>query len=152
MKRIVSPGVLWAAFLMISMIILSKTYQIDKANIFKFHIGYILILVTFFICALYTYFFDRGKSRAASLASFLFGLGFWIPLLNLIFAIPALYFGIASIRKIKKKPEQYGGKWFAVIGIVLGALVYLTYYIGVAMCVSGNREICSSMGLAFLSK
>lgn len=152
MKRRISPGIFWAAFLVISMVILYKTYQTDKANIFRFHIGYVLILAMFFICALYTYFFDRSKSRAASLASFLFGLVFWIPLLNLIFAIPALYFGIASLRKIKKKPEQYGGKWFAVIGIALGAIVYLTYYIGVAMCVSGNKEICSNIGLAFLSK
>ena len=151
MKKNVSPGFLWAIFLMMSLLILIKKYQTEK-NFFTFNFGYLFILLMFIICSFYTYYFDRGKSRIMPLASFLFGVAFWIPLLNLIFAVFALYFGIASLKKISHKPKRYGGKWFAIIGIILGLLVYITYFIGFGMCFYGNKDICGNMGLSFLAK
>ena len=93
---------------------------------------------------------DQKKSRAMALTSFVFGLFFWIQLLNLIFGALAVYLGFKSLGKIKKEPRLYGGKWFAIIGIVLSVLVYLTYLTGVGMCVFGYKGICTSIGLEFL--
>ena len=91
------------------------------------------------------------KSKATAIASFILSLTFWIPLLNLIFGMLAIYLGIKSLTKIKKYPDKYGGKAFAVIGAVLGAVVYITYLTGLVMCLSGYKEICKFMGLQFLT-
>ena len=93
---------------------------------------------------------QQKKSSAMALTSFVFGLFFWIPLLNLIFGALAAYLGFKALGKIKKEPKLYGGKWFAIIGIVLSVLVYLTYLTGVGMCVFGQKGICTSIGLEFL--
>lgn len=91
------------------------------------------------------------KSKATAIASFVFGLTFWIPLLNLIFGAFAVYFGIKSLKNIRKEPTKYGGKWFAVIGTILGLLVYLFYFTGLGMCLYGYKEICNNIGLTQLS-
>ena len=91
------------------------------------------------------------KSKATAIASFIFGLVFWIPLLNLIFGILAIYLGVKSLTKIRKEPDKYGGKWFAIIGVILGAIVYMTYLTGVGMCVYGYESICENIGLSFLT-
>ena len=90
------------------------------------------------------------KSKATAIASFAFGLAFWIPLLNLICGALAIYLGIKSLVKIKKEPGKYGGKWLAIIGIILGAIVYVTYIIGLGMCTSGIKPICGNIGMKFL--
>ena len=87
------------------------------------------------------------KSKAMAIASFVFGLTFWIPLLNLIFGAVALYFGIRALLRIKSNPDKYGGKIFAIFGIILGALVYVTESIGIGMCFNGNKVICNFIGL-----
>lgn len=152
MKKLISPGIFWMGFLFVSLSILIRKYKTDKVNFFTLSAGFQVILVLFLVCITYTYFFDRGKSRIMPLASFFFGMAFWIPLLNLLFALPSIYFGIKAFKKIRQNPKQYGGKWFAVIGIVLGAFVYLSYLIGFSMCIYGSGEICRNMGLAFLVK
>ena len=91
------------------------------------------------------------KSNLGAIISFICGLTFWIPILNLIFGIGAIYFGVLSLVNIKKEPEKYAGKWLAVSGLTLGVLVWATYLTGVGMCLSGNKSICSSIGLKFLS-
>ena len=91
------------------------------------------------------------KSSLKSIISFIFGLTFWIPILNLIFGIGAIYFGIVALINIRKEPSKYSGKWLALIGMILGALVWITYFVGVGMCLYGNKSICSSIGLGFLS-
>ena len=92
------------------------------------------------------------KSRARAIASFVFGLAFWIPLLNMIFGLLAIYHGVVSLKNVKKRPDKYAGKWFAVIGIVLGSIVYMTYLIGFGMCLYGYNDICKTMGLEFLAR
>ena len=92
-----------------------------------------------------------GKSKGTAVAAFVFGLFFWIPLINLICGALAVYLGIKSIKKIRQNPKQFGGTWFAILGIILGALVYATYSTGIAMCLLGFKEICKNAGLSFLA-
>lgn len=91
------------------------------------------------------------KSKALAVSSLICGLVFWIPLLNLIFGALAIYLGIKSLNKIKKDPAHYGGKPYAIIGIALGAMVYTTYIIGFGICLSGYKDVCKSVGLAYLA-
>ena|SRR3989338_3637785 len=91
------------------------------------------------------------KSKTRAIASFILGLTFWIPLLNLIFGALAIYHGTKSLTHIRNQPNLYTGKWFAVSGIILGVLVYLTYLTGVGMCLLGYKEICKNIGLTFLA-
>jgi len=91
------------------------------------------------------------KSKRMARASFIFGVTFWIPLLNLIFGVLAIYFGVKSLRNIKKEPDKYGGKWYAIIGVILGLLVYVFYLTGVGMCIAGYSEICKNIGMAALA-
>ncbi|MEK6891703.1 MAG: DUF4190 domain-containing protein [Nanoarchaeota archaeon] len=92
-----------------------------------------------------------NKSSLKATISFIFGLTFWIPILNLIFGIGAIYFGIRALINIRKEPSKYSGKWLALIGLILGALVWITYFVGIGTCLSGNKGICSSIGLGFLT-
>ena len=90
------------------------------------------------------------KSNLKAIISFICGLTFWIPILNLIFGLGAIYFSIKALISIKKEPAKYGGRWLAITGLALGVLVWITYFTGVGMCLSGNKAICSSIGLKFL--
>lgn len=147
-----SPGVLWAFWLVVSALLIINRYKSGIENFFRFGWAYIFILFLFFLCGIYTYYTDKSKSQAMAIASFIFGLAVFIPLLNLVFAIPAVYLGIASIKRIKQNPQRFGGKWFAVAGIILGMLVYITYITGLGLCLIGLKEICINIGLAFLAK
>ena len=91
------------------------------------------------------------KSRGTAIASFVFGLFFWIPLLNFIFGAFAIYLGAKSLIKIKKDPAKYSGKGFAVTGIILGAIVYAAYFTGIGLCLLGFKGICKNIGLSFLA-
>ena len=90
------------------------------------------------------------KSKITAVTSFIFGLIFWIPVLNLIFGVLAIYLGIRALKHIKKDPERYGGKGFAVIGIILGTITIIGLIIGLSLCFSGYIEVCKSIGLGFL--
>ena len=91
------------------------------------------------------------KSKTIAVASFVFGLTFWIPLLNLIFGLLAIHLGFKAMSKIKKEPEKYEGKGFAIAGIVMGSLPIVFYIIGLGMCLLGYKEICKNIGLAYLT-
>lgn len=91
------------------------------------------------------------KSRATAITSFAFSLFFWIPLINLICGAFAIYFGIKSLIKIREEPSKYYGKGFAIAGLVLGMLVYLTYLTGLGICLLGFKEVCANIGLAYLA-
>ena len=92
-----------------------------------------------------------AKSKTTAIISFVLGLAFWIPLLNLIFGALAIYIGIKSLIKIRKEPDTYAGKMYAILGIALGAIVYLTYITGLGMCLFGYKSICNNIGLSFLA-
>ena len=92
------------------------------------------------------------KSKLAAVTAFVLGLTFWIPLINLISGALAIIIGFKALIKIKKEPAKYNGKWFAIIGIVLGALPILLGLIGAGMCIAGQKEICKNVGLSFLGR
>ncbi len=87
------------------------------------------------------------KSKIKAVISFMFGLTFWIPLLNVFFGIAAIAIGIRSLIDINRHPDKYEGAGFAVAGIVLGALPIVFFLIGLGMCLYGYKQICQSMGL-----
>ena len=92
------------------------------------------------------------KSRGMAIASSIFGLFFWIPLVNLISGALAMYLGVKSLIQIRRNPAKYCGKGFAITGIVLGALVYITYLTALGMCLFGFKEICKNIGMSFLAR
>jgi hypothetical protein len=57
--------------------------------------------------------------------SLVLGFGFWIPLLNYPLSILAIIFGITALKLAHKNPERYGGRTYAVIGIILGTIPIL---------------------------
>ena len=91
------------------------------------------------------------KSNSIATMSFVFGLTFWIPLLNLIFGLLAIILGFKALSNIKKNSEMYSGKWFAVAGITFGAIVYIGYITALGICLAGYKEVCRVMNLTFLS-
>lgn len=91
------------------------------------------------------------KSKLKAIVSFVCGLTFWIPILNLIFGVGAIYFGIKALTSIRKEPSKYGGKWLAIIGMTLGIVVWVTYLSGIGLCIIGIKGVCSSIGLKWLS-
>ncbi len=96
---------------------------------------------------------DKNKKFSGmAVTSFIFGLGFWIPLLNFILGGLAIYMGIRSMILIRNNPGKYRGKVLAILGIIFGALVYFTYIVGAGMCLYGYKTICSNIGLSFLTR
>ncbi len=72
----------------------------------------------------------QPKNKIIAIASFVFGLFFWIPLLNWIFGPIALVLGIYALIQIRKNPEFYSGNYFAIIGSFLGGLIILLNILG----------------------
>ncbi len=54
--------------------------------------------------------------------SLILGLSFWIPLLNYPLSVLAIFFGVSALRLVHKYPDRYGGRIYAVIGIILASL------------------------------
>ena len=63
------------------------------------------------------------KNRDSAIASLVFGLLSWIPLLNWGISVLAVYFGVLAIRNMRKDREAYVGMALAIIGIVIGVAV-----------------------------
>ena len=91
------------------------------------------------------------KSKKLAITSFAFSLTFWIPLINLVFGILAIFLGIKALKNIKKAPDKYGGKAFAISGIILGTLPIFLYILSLGLCLGGYKEVCESINLTFLS-
>lgn len=151
MTKHISPGILWGMHIIISIAVLIVILKFYRAYIFRFNFGYLIIMFSLLLCSIYTYHVDKQKSKSMALTSYVFGLFTWIPLLNLIFGVLAIYLGLKVMGKIKKDPAKYGGKWFAIIGIILGIIVYINYFTGLGMCIYGIKSICNAIGLTFLT-
>ncbi len=62
--------------------------------------------------------------------SFVFLLFFWVPLLNVVFTLPAsIYFGIKAIRKSRKYPTRYKGFKLAVFSIAASIISLIGSYV-----------------------
>lgn len=94
---------------------------------------------------------QQQKSRARAIACFACGMVFWIPLLNVIFGAFGIYFGISALSRIRKSPDKYSGTAFAAMGLALCLVVYMFYFLGIGLCISGNGQVCAALGLESLS-
>ena len=70
------------------------------------------------------------KNSSLAKISFVIGLFFWLPLFNLILGPVAVIIGIKALLLWKSNPSKYGGKRWAIFGIVLGALPIIFYVAG----------------------
>ncbi|MEK6983234.1 MAG: DUF4190 domain-containing protein [Nanoarchaeota archaeon] len=151
MNKPASPGIFWGIHVLISIAVLIVLFRSYRTYLFRFNYGYLIIIFSLLLCSIYTYLVDRKKSKSMALTSYVFGLFTWVPLLNLFFGVLAIYLGLKAIGKIKKDATKYGGKWFAIIGIILGIIVYINYLTGLGMCIYGIKSICNAIGLTFLT-
>ena len=53
----------------------------------------------------------------------------WAYISLLLTGVVALVFGLVSLNRIKKNPEKYKGKEFAITSIIIGALSLLAWFI-----------------------
>jgi len=97
------------------------------------------------------------KNSALAIWSLVLGLLFWMPLFNVFFSPLAVYLGIRALIKIKNEPIKYGGKWQAIIGIILGSAMIVMVLVGLFLCLSeifyktGFEQVCIDLKLgAFL--
>jgi hypothetical protein len=65
---------------------------------------------------------EKTRDRFYARLSFFLGLGFWIPLLNFPLSILSIIFGISALRLAHLYPQRYGGRVYAIIGIILSSL------------------------------
>ncbi|MEK6943224.1 MAG: hypothetical protein AABX00_04140, partial [Nanoarchaeota archaeon] len=56
------------------------------------------------------------KSKARAIACFILSIISFLPLINYITIPLSIYFGIKSLKNIKKDPAAYDGKVFAILG------------------------------------
>jgi hypothetical protein len=143
-----SPGFAWIMLLL--WIVYSVISRYKKNVLYSFGFEYAAFLIMFAACIIYTYTYDRNKSRSGALTSFIFSLTFWIPLLNLIFCGIGSMVGFRSLKKIRKTPKTHGGFWFIIVCFILTAIVYVTYLAALGMCLAGMKGICWNIGLVFM--
>ena len=63
---------------------------------------------------------DNRKTEKLGLAGFILSFFGIIPLIGIPFAVLAIIFGATSLKRIKRNPEKYKGKGFAIASIVMG--------------------------------
>ena len=90
------------------------------------------------------------KSKALAIASFVFGIISIIPIINYLTAFLAIYFGTKSLKNIRKRPESYDGKIFAITGLLIGILIIIFTLTGIGLCLAGFKQMCKSMGWTFI--
>jgi hypothetical protein len=66
---------------------------------------------------------DNRKTEKLGLAGFILSFPGMIPLIGIPFAVLAIIFGTISLKKIKRNPEKYKGKGFAIASIVIGCVM-----------------------------
>ena len=90
------------------------------------------------------------KSKALAITSFVFGVISIIPIINYLTTFLAIYFGIKSLKNIRKHPKNYNGKIFAVTGLSLGILTLIFTLTGIVLCLAVFKQICKSMEWTFI--
>ena len=90
------------------------------------------------------------KSKSLAITSFVFGVISIIPMINYLTTLLAIYFGIKSLKNIRKHPENYDGKIFAITGLLFGILIIIFTLTGIGLCLAGFKQICKSTGWTFI--
>ena len=67
----------------------------------------------------------KMPSKDSAIASFILALFSWVPLINWVLAPLAVYLGITALIKIKKQPDKYEGRGFAIAGTVIGVFAII---------------------------
>ena len=78
--------------------------------------------------------------------SLVLSLGFFIPLFNIGLCAVSIWFAIRALRLVDTDPKHYGGRTYAIIGLVLSITTILVTIIGII--IYGVRKIqCGSVGV-----
>ena len=91
------------------------------------------------------------KSKGMAISSFIFSLISFLPLINYITIPLSIYFGFKSLGSIKKHSNTYGGKLFAISGLIISILLLIFTISGLGICFAGYKEICKVIGMTLLS-
>ena len=83
---------------------------------------------------------DKTKpSKTYAWISLVLVLFFWVPLLNILFFLPAsAYFGIRAILASRRNPEKYGGFLIAVFSVSVAFVSFIFAVIVLLMDMSGK--------------
>jgi prolipoprotein diacylglyceryltransferase len=84
---------------------------------------------------------DNRKTEKMGLVGFILSFFGIIPLIGIPFGILAIIFGAKSLTKIKRNPEKYKGKGFAIASIAIGAAMLV---INIAIVASSIKSINST--------
>ena len=83
----------------------------------------------------------RGKQQALAITSLIFGvlsITFGIICGGPVFGAIAVVLGIIALLQIRSNPERYGGKGFAIVGIITGSLWILFLLFMLVIAIIGN--------------
>lgn len=70
---------------------------------------------------------DNRKTEKLGLAGFILSFLGILPLIGIPFSLLAIIFGAISLKKIKRAPEKYKGKGFAIASIGIGCAMIVMY-------------------------
>jgi hypothetical protein len=73
------------------------------------------------------------KDKFYAKTSFILSLGFWIPLFNIGMAVTSIIFAFKALKLINKDKNKYGGKNYAIIGLIIGFTVLITSIVTLAV-------------------
>lgn len=73
------------------------------------------------------------SSKKDAIISLILALISWIPLFNFVTAPLGVFYGIKAIKKIKTHPENYSGKAYAIIGLIMGGMITVFTYSWLAL-------------------
>ena len=86
---------------------------------------------------------DHRITEKLGVAGFILSFLGMIPLIGIPFAVLAIIFGAVSLKRIKRNPEKYKNKGFAVASIVIGCIMILINIIIMASSISAASRSVS---------
>jgi len=83
---------------------------------------------------------DHRKTEKLGLAGFILSFLGIVPYIGIPFAILAIIFGARSLKKIKRNPEKYKGKGYAIASIAIGCAIIATYIVILIVAASNYTD------------
>jgi len=79
------------------------------------------------------------KDSTYAWLSLVLALFFFVPLLNVLFFLPAsVYFGIKAMINTRRKPEEYGGFWVALASVIFASVSFVYALVILILSLSGK--------------
>ncbi|MEI6900288.1 MAG: DUF4190 domain-containing protein, partial [Bacteroidota bacterium] len=75
---------------------------------------------------------EHPKTEKLGLVGFILSFLGVVPLIGIPFAVLAIIFGATSLKRIKRNPQKYKGKGFAIASILIGSAMLVTNIVVVA--------------------